>query len=248
MPATSSSVEKALQILTCFTGEERELSLGDICSMLNISKPSVYRLCSTLTAEGFLTKDSRNQTYRLGIRMLELANIYLNSASAPTSIQQIMKELGGKIGETVTIYRLAGLERKCIMRHEAETALRVSVSLGQKLPLHLGATGKVILAYAPKVFFNAYLSGVDISNSYPDPSVLEKQLTEVRERGYAVTLGERDPYLAAVAVPLFDAGGDIFGSLSVSAPLERFKINVGDAEISMVQEYGRKLNSFIPLL
>lgn len=246
--STTTSVEKALKILQCFTKTDRSFSLLELSEQLQMPKPSVHRLCSSLLNQGFLSKDLKTNKYRLGLTLLEIASVYLQSSSVVHSINDIIGELSQLLGETVTIYRLSGMERKCLMRIESTAALRHSIDIGQTLPLYKGAAGKIILAFSSNAFLDVYTKAVNISDLFTSQHALISCLKVIKKQQYAETYGEREAYLAAVAVPLFGAENEIFGALNVSGPIERFKKSIDYQAIQTIQAYGEKLNSLIPNL
>lgn len=241
-----TSVEKALKILKCFNENEKELSLNDLAAKLAIPKPSLYRLCYILSKEGFLSKNTKSNTYRLGIQMLEIASVYINRSNFVGSIENTLEELSKEVEETVIVYKLEGFSRKCIMRFESEHALRHAVSIGEKLPLNKGATGKVILSFMTEKNRNDYFDFLDLTSN--EKLRMEEELNNIREDGYYISMGERDKFLASAAVPLFNGDIGIFGALGVSGPIQRFREEFDDSRLKILIKYGDILNNLVKFL
>ncbi len=101
-------------------------------------------------------------------------------------------------GETASFYIRDGNERVCLYRQNSPHEARHHLDEGARLPMKSGASARVLAAYTGK----------------GDAAV--------RKAGYAISLGERDAQLAAVAVPAIDASGNFAGALSVSGLIARF--------------------------
>jgi len=221
---SNTSVDKALQIVGCFTSSDVDLSLAELHERMDLSKPSLHRLCTTLCNNGFLSKDTVTGRYRLGIKMLEVAGIYLSANKVYDSIWKILNQMMELSNETVSLYKHENDSRKCIMRIESKSPLRHSVTVGQALPLDQGAAGKVILAET------------------------DHELADIKMQGYAITYGEREAYLGAIATPIYDENGDLFGALSISGPVERIR-NMNDKEITeQLKSHAKSLSTLVNYL
>ncbi|WP_273267100.1 IclR family transcriptional regulator [Flexistipes sinusarabici] len=239
----STSVEKALKIIRCFNEKNKDLSLNDLNLKLGISKPTLYRLCYILVKEGFLSKNKEMNTYRLGVNMLEIANSYINTSNFVSSVDNILEELSKEFGETVTIYKRDGFYRKCIMRFEAEYALRYAVQVGERLPLDKGAAGKTILSFFEEDERYRYYEYIGTDKI--EQEKFEEALNNIKTNGYYVSYGERDKFLASAAVPLFGNGKKIFGALGVSGPIQRFSEKIDKENLNSLIKYGYILNNLV---
>ena len=115
-------------------------------------------------------------------------------------------------GESVQLYRLTGDTRTCIASLEPATGLRNTVPVGSRMPLTAGSAAKVLLAYGPPGLAERMLPGADFTAA---------ELSDVGTRGWAESMGERDPALASVSAPVRDSTGEIVAVLSISGPVER---------------------------
>jgi len=95
------SLERALQILRAFSFDVRELTLGELSGTLNLSKATVYRLASTLTAYDFLRYDETSRKYSLGLRLFELGSIVFASFSLRKTASSHLDQLHSHLGKTV---------------------------------------------------------------------------------------------------------------------------------------------------
>lgn len=124
----------------------------------------------------------------------------------------VLPRLRDRTGESVQVYRADGLSRICIAVAEPISGLRDTVPLGALLPMGAGSGAKVLTAWADPSTIRAVLA---------DASFTERTLAEVRRRGWAQSVAEREPGVASVSAPVRDSHGTVIAAVSVSGPVER---------------------------
>ncbi|ASS74472.1 IclR family transcriptional regulator [Tumebacillus algifaecis] len=217
---TVRAVERALDILLCFSGSETELGLSDIAKRIGLHKSTVHRLLASLESKGFVRRHPTTEKYRLGWSVLELVSNINRSDDLSSIVRPEMTRLRDQLGETTSLYVRSGIERIRIQAVESTQPVRRVADIGKRLPLYVGASGKVLLAYAEEpieLFLN--------DPSWPQDLNREefiKSIQTVRDKGYAVSIEERELGAAAVAAPIFSRTGQIVAALSVSGPVDRF--------------------------
>jgi DNA-binding IclR family transcriptional regulator len=132
----------------------------------------------------------------------------------------MMRDLAAKDRETVNVYVARDIVRVCIAQQESPQPLRHVVHIGDELPLWAGASAKVLLRNATA----GQLGRIARSSPYGEGHVrrLQEWIDEAAERGYAVSHGEREEGLTAVAVPIVGRSGTVVAALSLSGPTMRF--------------------------
>ncbi|WP_435923902.1 IclR family transcriptional regulator [Paenibacillus sp. DYY-L-2] len=216
---TVRAVERALDILMCFT-KGSDLGLTEIAGEIGLHKSTVHRLLTTLEEKGFVIRNSATEKYRLGLKIWELsAHLSQNDDPAILLLPQ-MEQLRDRLGETVSLYLRDGTERLRIQAVQSNQAIRRVAQIGARLPLYVGASSKVLVAYAEEAIVRAVLDGPDWPSAV-DREAYVAQLEEIRRVGYATSYEEREPGAAAVAAPIFDRSGRIAAALSVSGPVSR---------------------------
>lgn len=216
---TVRAVERALDILMCFT-KDSDLGLTEIAGEIGLHKSTVHRLLTTLEEKGFVIRNSATEKYRLGLKIWELsAHLSQNDDPAILLLPQ-MEQLRDRLGETVSLYLRDGTERLRIQAVQSNQAIRRVAQVGARLPLYVGASSKVLVAYAEEAIVRAVLDSPDWPAAV-DRAAYEAQLEEIRRVGYATSYEEREPGAAAVAAPIFDRSGRIAAALSVSGPVSR---------------------------
>lgn len=237
---TIRSVERALDVLLCFSGESAGLGVTQIAEKLGLYKSTVHRVLAALESRGFVRQDGVTGRYHLGLKALELASAYLTSGDLPTTAYPPMCALRDRARETVSLYVRDGLERVRIQRAEGPLTVRRVVGLGERLPLYLGASGKVLLAWAPPPERAELLS--QILPPRFDRAGLETTLKEALQQGWAVSLEEREQGVASVAAPVRDHAGRCVAALTISGPVSRFLANSVRHLGEMVMEGARDIS------
>ena len=115
-------------------------------------------------------------------------------------------------GESVQLYRREGTSRICVVALEPPAGLRDTVPVGTRLPMTAGSGAKILLAYSDTTTQQAVL---------PSAKFTDRALAEVRKRGWAQSVAEREPGVASVSAPVRDGRGQVIAAVSVSGPIDR---------------------------
>lgn len=217
--ASVRSVERALDILQMLAISPGGTGLTAIASRASLPKSTAHRLLSTLEARGFVKRDPTTDQYCLGLRTLELATCYFEGDDLTTVALPEMRRLRDQFDETVSLYVRDGQERVRVQKVESRQAVRRVVQIGQRMPLYIGASGKVILAHCDTQILEQVLGSLP---EIFDKENLLRQLEDVRRRGYATSIEEREQGTSAVAAPIFNRSGIVTAALCISGPTSRF--------------------------
>jgi DNA-binding IclR family transcriptional regulator len=200
-------LDKAVGVLHAVA--ESPCGLADLCERTSLPRATAHRLAVGLEVHRLLARDSDGQ-WRLGPAVTELAghvNDPLLSAAA-----QVLPRLRELTGESVQLYRREGTSRICVVALEPPAGLRDTVPVGTRLPMTAGSGAKVLLAYADTATQQAVL---------PAATFTDRTLAEVRRRGWAQSVAEREPGVASVSAPVRDQRGTVIAAVSVSGPIDR---------------------------
>lgn len=212
------AVDRALQILLAFTATDYELSAGELLKRVDLSRPTLYRLLHTLEQNGFVVSGGEPQKFRLGPSVAHLAHVWTSSLDISAMAQPMLRRLWEKTGETVALFVPQGAYRICIAELPSAQALSFKRGVGYREKVTLGASGRVILAYATH---GADDLAHDLARSHADRVDYRKELQSIRERGYAVSKDELIQGAVAVAAPFFNGSGQAAGSIAVFGPSAR---------------------------
>lgn len=213
------SVERALDILLGFA-DEPEMGLTDIAKKVNLHKSTVFRLLGTLELKGFIIRDEKTDKYRLGYRILELSSNLHRPDDPFTILLPEMELLRDQLKETVSLYIREGLERIRILAVQSRETIRRYAPIGQRMPLTVGASSKVLVAFGDPDLIRRMKEEVE----WPEKIDREKyfaQIEQIKRQGYATSMEEREPGVSAVSAPILHRNGEIFAALAISGPVQR---------------------------
>jgi DNA-binding IclR family transcriptional regulator len=223
-------VLRALDVLDCFQ-DDSVVSLKEIIDRTGVTRSRAMRLLGTLVSRGYLIEDPDKRNYYLGIKLAILGNSFEKFNNIEVITRPVLKQLVIKTGESATLYVIDGSERVALIREEGTQAIRYSVREGQRLPLHVGAAAKILLAYGP-----AELVQKLASSQSADPKKLIKEVKAVRKKGYAISKGENVPDAHAIAAPVFDYKTTLIGAIGIAGPAHRLDDNQIKNRLDVVLE------------
>lgn len=218
------SVERAIQILRCFTQEKPELRLKEIAEELDLNKSTVHGLLNTLKQYGFLLQNEETQKYRLGWAVIELSSRLLGSLDLRNVAGPFIRELCAETGETIHLVVLEGTDVVYIDKQESNQSIRLFTSIGTRYPAYATGVGKAMLAYvAPEALANHLPAVLEqlTATTITDKEAMNQYLEKVRHLGYAIDDEENLAGLSCVAAPIFDHTHKVTAAISVAGPSNR---------------------------
>ena len=220
-----ASVERAARVLFCLARAGAPVGVTGVASELGISKAVVHRILTSLSQRDLVTMDPGTRLYSLGPAVLELAASYRSQLDIRLMATATMRDLVETTGETSTLSILHNDRRVYVDQVTPNREVRMTVEVGASFPLHAGASSKAFLAWLPEDRRRAYLASPLESltdATITDSAELRRELSLIRQQGFAVSLGERQAGAASVAAPLLDEQLSPVAVLSVCGPLQRF--------------------------
>jgi IclR family acetate operon transcriptional repressor len=214
------AAERAFAVLDILA-EAGELGTNEIARRTGMTPSTVSRQLGTLAASGLVERVATNGRYRLGLRIIHLANALLARLDVREVARPHLVALVEATGETATL-SVPGDEDAVTIdfvpgSHQVQPVSR----LGRPSIAHATSAGKVMLAFSgrelPEGPFRAYTP-----RTITDPQVLAREIERVREQGWARATGEREPGLTAIAAPIRSSRGELEAVVALQGPSERF--------------------------
>lgn len=218
------SVERALDILLCFSREKPSLSLTQIAGQVGMHKSTIHRLLATLEAKRFVSRSKVTGMYRLGFRFIELASIMLQDIDINRWAQPYLHHLVDLSGETVDLAVMDDDHVVYLQVVDSPQRVKFAAAVGEKLPMYCTATGKAFLAYMSEYQVKAILAKGMIrltENTLSTPEDLFADLGEIRRRGFAISEQEYEEQVNAVAAPVLDANDRPIAVIAIVGPSYR---------------------------
>ena len=225
--AESSTLAKGLSILTLFDKDHSVMNIPEIAARSNLPESTTYRYVATLKSQGLIMGDTRPGYYRLGLRIIELAQVAREQLSVIDIALPVMQRLLQQTEETIILTAIRGQRVICIERVESNHTLRLSFGPGLAMFMHAGASARIMMAYLDEDEQDKIIQEVGLpkftENTIIDPVRLKAELRAIRKKGFAISTGELDPGARAIAAPIFDDAGKIVSGVSIAGPVDRIK-------------------------
>jgi DNA-binding IclR family transcriptional regulator len=235
---TVTAIERAADVLALFAEAGPTLGVTEIAHKLGLSKTVVYRVLASFRAKGFVDFDEATRRYAMGPMVLTLGLTYLDRIDVRALAREAMRRLSDETTETATLSVRSGWTRVYVDQVTPTRDIKMVVPLGRPYPLHAGGSSKALLAFLSREEQDTYLE-MPLAALTPitvtEPDKLRKELAAIRQRGFAVSMGERQAGAGAVAAPVLGADGRPVASMSICGPIERFRGEVEAAATLLLE-------------
>ena len=178
-------LDRITAILEAVADSPDPLPPAVIARTLNLPLPTVSRLTRELASWRYLQVEERSNCYSLGSRSLAWGYA-ARPARLMTTIVPEMERLRDATGETVSLHVRSNDLRVCIAEVQSLELVRRVVPIGLVIPLHFGATGRVLLAFALPDFISTYMAKLGLAPTAE--RVLLKELELIREQGWSMAI------------------------------------------------------------
>ncbi|HUF80728.1 MAG TPA: IclR family transcriptional regulator [Burkholderiales bacterium] len=219
-PGAESS-RKVLSLLAYFEAARPSASMQTLARAIRAPKSTAYRYVSLLREFGFLMEVEGGQ-YALGPRALQLARAARAAISYAGVAHPVMERLSHDSGETAFLVRRVGDYAICIGRCDPVNPVRIFLEIGSAVPLHIGASPKLLLAHLASRERDSYLERVAAADGALKKGLgkLRAELERMRQDGSGITVDEITPGVWACAAPISEEG-KVIAAVSVAGPAFR---------------------------
>jgi DNA-binding IclR family transcriptional regulator len=218
VPAKAASkvpaAENTLRILKLLASKRGPMAASNIATALGLPRSSVYHLLGVMEANGFVMHLHEEQRYGLGISAFELSSAYSRQEPLSRLGRPLLAALVDVIGESAHLAVLHGRDVLYVVEERAKNRPSLVTDVGVRLPSHLTASGRAILAALPKsqvraLYPNAaaFTARHETESPIMKYSALSSHLDQVRLRGYATEHGEVTPGFGSIAAAVTDHVG-----------------------------------------
>jgi DNA-binding IclR family transcriptional regulator len=222
-------LDKAVLVMAAVAAQPE--SLADLMRSTGLPRATAHRLAVALEAHRLVSRDSEGR-FTLGPLVGELAAARpdpLVLAAGPA-----LAWVRDESGESSQLYRRDGSERICVAAAERISGLRTTVPVGSRLPLTAGSGAQVLCAWAEPDSVADVLRLATFSI---------RTLAEVRRRGWAQSVAQREAGVASVSAPVLATDGRLLAAVSISGPIERLGRSPGARFGGLLQEGARRIRA-----
>jgi len=234
------AVERALGILNAFSFKEKDLTLNQLTEKTGLSKPTVFRILSTLEHHNYVSFDPSLGSYRLGAKFLELGGIVLSSLGLRRTSRPHLDRLQNELKVTILFGALMDDQLVFIDKRESEGPIRIFSEVGLRRSPNYGMLGMVLMAFLDEEEVRQLLGHFPLQPytrfSITDDGQFLSRLSEIRGRGYVVEESEAIDGVWGVAAPVYDAMRTVIAAVGAALPLPE----KSDARVAEVIERVRE--------
>ena len=202
------SVVQALSVLRYVARTREPAGVTAIARAIGINPSSCFNILRTLVAEGYLERDDGAKTYTLGAAPLDLARRVIDENGAFSYLRPEMQRLADTFSVTTTLWRMTRSERWVLVGLvESLQFARIHMTIGQRLPLHVGAMGRCLAAHSRAALRSEVLSWFRSVRWHQPPSVEEylQQVQDTAARGWGLDENQFNQFTSSIAAPIIDA-------------------------------------------
>jgi DNA-binding IclR family transcriptional regulator len=242
-PVTSSIqvIDRMVTLLDALAVEGSS-SLKILSAESGLHPSTAFRILDSLTQHGLVRRDDAG-AYLLGPHLLRIAAKVRSGLDVRDIARPEMEWLRDQVGETVNLTVRQGDEVVYVERVSAQRMMRVEQVIGSRAPLHVTAVGKLMLGEAGKSAISDYARRTKLPaytvNTHSKRKQLRDDIEASMARNYALDNEEAELGVGCIGVLVRDANGAAVAGLSVSAPMERRKLDW----VKLVQEAARRISA-----
>ncbi len=228
-PLDNSSVktlDRMVDVLDCFSPDHPSWSLAELSAHLRTPKSTLHRFMLGLETHGILRRDGDDRRWRLGYRLVIWGSLATDSNSLRDLARPVLQQLAEVSGETAILTVYSGRQVICLDLCETQQPVRLRMMIGDRRPLHAGASSKILTAFLPPTEIDGIIAEHGLpwlcSGTITDPQTLRAELARIAACGYAVSLEETDRDAWGVATPVRDWRGQVVAGVGLAGPSTRY--------------------------
>ncbi len=220
-------LERTMHLLDALAQHPDPVSLKDLAQATGLHPSTAHRILNDLVAGRYVDRVDSGM-YSLGMRLLELGHLVKGRLNVRDAAITPMRMLHRLTGQTVNLSVRQGDEIVYIDRAYSErSGMQVVRAIGGRAPLHLTSTGKLFLSVDDPRQVRSYALRTGLqghtANSLRDLAKLERELEQVRAKGFARDNEELEMGVRCIAAGIHDDTGKLIAGLSISAPADRLQ-------------------------
>lgn len=244
-PVTAIQViDRMAALLDALAAQDGGASLKHLAAETGLHPSTAFRILASLGAHGLVARDAAG-LYQLGPRLLQLAARVRGGLDVRAAAREDMETLRDALGETVNLTVRQGDEVVYVERLSAPRMMRVEQVIGSRAPLHVTAVGKLMLGEAGAAATREYARRTGLpaytANTRHDVTALLQDIGASTARGFALDDEEAEPGVGCIGALIRDASGAAVAGLSVSAPIERRRVEWAEQVRAAAQRISARL-------
>lgn len=236
-------IENLLALLEFFAERQEPATLAEVVRHFDWPRSSAHNILTTLANAGYLYEPKARGGYYPSSRWQRLSEAFTEAEPVPDALRRIIAQLGEETGETIWISAPNGVYAVFLAIVESSAAVRYAAQLGNRVPIHVTASGQTLLSQMPardrEVILRKTEYGCWGPNAAKSVEEVREQMAEAAERGWFRSASNYSPDLGGVAVPI--VLGDRIYSATVAGPLYRVQDKFEENALRIYRAIAREL-------
>lgn len=214
------TLDRALDVIELLATAKEGLGVTEIGNKIGLHKSTVHRLLGTLSERGYVEKNPKNNSYKLGLKFMEISGLFLKQLELKTEALPFMRKLAEIVGQPVHLAILEGTDVVYIEKVELVNSIRMYSQIGRRVPAHCSAIGKVLLAGCDEPGLSRIIGNLTFERFTEHTLVtaeqLRKEIAQVASDGWALDNEEHENGIRCIAAPVYDYTRKVIAAVSVS--------------------------------
>lgn len=209
------SIDRAMKIISLLASDPQKTGwpISEIANSTHLPLSTVHRLISSLMSYELIVQLPETKHYKLGHKWMEIGLGMLEKLDLRSVARPHMEQLAERVEESIYLNIPNQTDSIIIERVDSPLTVKIIDSLGERIPLHIGAANKTILAFMSNEKTTAIINQLQPNSTAQ--AELNKQLKKIYKNGYAISDGEKTEGTASVAAPIIGYDQQVIGALSI---------------------------------
>jgi IclR family KDG regulon transcriptional repressor len=222
----AQSFTRSLNVLQMIADFDGAPTVTDLLVETELTRPTLYRILASLEAEGLIQRE-RDKSYSLGLRLVSLSRKALAENDLRKIARPLLEKLRDETGETVHLALRSGDELVYIDKIESTATVRMTSTIGTRVPFHSSGVGKAFLSALSPLEAEELIEGLEMPQitayTNTDKDVLRAVVAQSRVQGYVFDEQENEEGIVCFGAPICAVNGAPVASVSVSIPKFRLQ-------------------------
>ncbi len=239
------AVVLALKILDHVARQSDPVGVTSLAQALGTTKSRIYRYLRTLVQQGYIVQAEDSEKYRVGGRLVTLGRAVSENLDLAMAARPVLRELRDALGHFAVVSQVESEGVRVLATVSGKSAIEIGVKPGSVLGFHYSAQGKVALAFGSEDL-RARVFRERLEMRTPRTIVNQRQLRDeierVRRQGWAVAPSEALIGTNALAAPVFEAGGDLVGTVAIVDSVQFIPEGPSEEQVRRIVDAGRRIS------
>ncbi len=245
-------LERGLQLLLAFGEQHRDLTFAELHRLVDMPKATAYRVVQTLEYMGFLERNTRTNTFSLGMNVLRLGFEYIASLDVAQVGQPVIEQLRDVSQCSSHLAIRDGRDIIYIARVSAAGSRINQVSIGTRLPVHCTSLGRMLLTDISRADFEQLFPHERLPGNTPgqlhDREALWQMVQQDKARGFVIGESFFRHGISSIVYPVYDRGGRVAAVVSILVPSEEIPQSDRERLQNEVRLAADKISGFLGYL